>query len=103
MNRAARDVNKIAGRCLERPPARMDGERSLQEVERFLLVVMSVRRRASSWPGDSLKDETGFARLRARDQKAYPVAWSAIHRACSCWHILDLILIWHGCDFFRCF
>jgi hypothetical protein len=82
-----------------RPAARIA---SVQQIEGLLLEVVNVRRRASArWDRD-FDDETGSARLRARDQKGYPVSRPPIQRARSCWHILDWILIRHGCDSFRC-
>jgi hypothetical protein len=65
--------------------------------------VVNVRRRASSRRGDSLEDETGSARLRARYQERHFDSRPAIHGAGSGEHTLDLILIRHGSDFFHGF
>ena len=40
--------------------------------------------------------------VAAARSTGYPVARPPIHRACSRWHMLDLILIRHGSDSFRC-
>ena len=102
MHRAAWDVDEIPRLRVDRLPARLERGGALQNIEGLVLEVVNVRRRASSRRSHALNDETASVRFRARDQKGYPVARPAIHRACSCWHILDLILIRHGCDSFRC-
>src|SRR3954465_2609242 len=100
MHRAAWDVDEITWLRMDRLPARLERGTALQHVEGLVLEMVNVRRRASSRRNHALDDETAYVRFRARDQKAYLVAWSAIQLAGSGWHILDLVLILHGFDFF---
>src|SRR5262249_35357622 len=102
MHRAAWDVYEITRLRLDGLPARLERGAALQEIEGLVLEVVNVRRRASSRRSHALNDETASVRFRACDQKAYPVAGSAIHRACSCWDIVDLRLIRSACDSVRC-
>src|SRR4051794_23419326 len=102
MHRAARDVYKITCLRVDRLSAHLERRAALQDIEGLVLKMVKVRRRSSSRRGHALNDETASVRFRARDQKAYPVARSAIHRGCSCWDILDLFLMLHGSDVFLC-
>src|SRR5262249_59376049 len=109
MHHAAWDVDEVPRLAMDGLPARPERDLALQQVEGLVLEVVDVRRRASSRRHHALNDQTASVRIRARGQKAHPVTRSAIHRACSCWHILDLILICHGggsflffCSLFFC-
>src|SRR4051812_34932878 len=102
MDHAAWDMDEIAWLCMDRFSARVERGGALQDEEGLRLVVVKVRRRASSRREHSLSDETASVRFRACGQKAHAVAWPAIHRACSCWDILCLILIFHVFDSFLC-
>src|SRR5262249_18796524 len=100
MHRAAWDVDEVPRVAMDGLPARPERDVALQQVEGLILEMVDVRRRASARREQTLDDETASVRVRTCGQKAHPVARPAIHRAGSCWHILDLILICHGSDSF---
>jgi hypothetical protein len=102
MHRAAWDVDEIPWLRVDCLPARLERGAALQDVEGLVLEVVNVRRRSASRRRHALNDETASVRVRARGQKADPVARPAIHRAGSGWHILGLVLILHNFDFFLC-
>src|SRR5215471_12633905 len=103
MHSASWDVDEVPRLGVDRLTTRLESGGSLQDIKGFGLVVVKVRRRASSWRKQTLNNETASVRFRARGQKRYPVARPAIHRPGSCRHMLGLISILRDCVFFHDF
>src|SRR5215831_5591758 len=98
MNNSTGKESKIAWGRSQCIPTYPDRQRAFDDVERFILAMVYMRRRAPSRRNRDLGREKGATRLLAGDEISHQAAGTPISRAGSRGDVSDLVLLLRSVD-----